>query len=100
MPLNLIGSDWDVINVSIPLSATDTEITYARAVKSFVYWSRSQNQFTVKRRVADSKFITLFAGERLDSRTLLSDANIAGSSLGFVTINGGSTDVIEGIVTF
>lgn len=100
MPLDFIGQGWDVINVAVAGAATDTAITYTRAVKSFAYWSRNQKQFTVKKAVADTKFATIFQGERLDSKVIVSDANVASSALGFVTITDGTADVIEGFVTY
>lgn len=98
MPLDLVGSNWDALNVTV--SSADTEITYPKQVKSFAYWSRNQKKFTVKRLSTDSKFITMNEGERLDSKVLFQGAYVATNNLGFVTISDGSSEVIEGIVTF
>lgn len=100
MSINLIGSDWDTINVSITAAATDTAIPYPKAIKSFSLWSRNSYAFTYKRASADSKSITFAQGERVEIKAIVSDANVAGSVLGYITITNGSADVIEGLVTF
>lgn len=97
--MSAVGPDWAVINVSIASGTTPTEVTYVRPVKTFVYWARDQRAFKVSRTVGGNQ-ANVFAGERFSSNIILSDADFAGSSLGFVAFTDEAAGTIEGIVTF
>lgn len=97
MALNLVGTDWDTINAN--LTTSYVEVTYVRAIKDFLVQARGDSNVRHKRRSADTNYFTIKAGGYADKKTILSDANFAGSSLGFFAVESG-TDVLEGYVTF
>lgn len=98
MSINLVGTNWDVINQS--LNSTIAEVTYVRPIKDF--WFRMRNDSTVyhRRLASDTKFVTIQGGVMPDKKVILSDANAAGASLGFFNLDTGNTDTIEIYVTY
>jgi len=97
MSINIIGTTLDATVVAVN-TATDTEITYARPIKSFIMRTRSQNQFQWRASSAAVPFFTFDTAEIFESKVLLS-TNYQSASLGFVR-SVGSDDTIEVIVSY
>lgn len=97
MSLNLVDKDWDIINQD--LTDVFAEVTYVRPIKDFFFKARNGSTILHKRRMADTKYMTLDPGVMPDKKVLLSDANAAGASLGFFATATG-TETLEVYVVF
>lgn len=92
------GTNWDIINLSI--TGSDTELTYSQTIKSFVFWSRGDKIIQWRKTSGATSFATFRPGEKPNSNVLLGNAAASSASLGFIRTQDGSSDTIEGVVTY
>ena len=92
------GTKLDAINVDVN-TATDTEITYTVPVVSFALKTRGGNQFQWRATNNAAAYFSFDLGEKMESKALLSGANYASTSLGFIRSVGGN-DTVEVLVSY
>ena len=90
------GTDWDIINTPLD-GAGYVEITYPRPVRAFFHRSRNDVVLNMKRRSADTKFLTIIPGDKPSAELTLTNSSASEASLGFLNTAGGA-DTVETLV--